>query len=53
LSVQDTGPGIDGTPLMEVAQQLHDATEIADEARRGEHGTAARPERMLRPGSQR
>lgn len=33
LSVQDTGPGIDGTPFMEVAQQLHDATGIADEAR--------------------
>jgi signal transduction histidine kinase len=33
LSVQDTGPGIDGTPFMEVAQQLHDATEVADEAR--------------------
>jgi signal transduction histidine kinase len=33
LSVQDTGPGIDGMPSMEVAQQLHDATAIADEAR--------------------
>lgn len=33
FSVQDTGPGLDGTPLMEIAQQLHDATEVADEAR--------------------
>ena len=33
LSVQDTGPGLDATPVMEIAQQLHDATAIADEAR--------------------
>ncbi len=33
LSVQDTGPGLDATPFMEIAQQLHDATAIADEAR--------------------
>ena len=33
LAVQDTGPGIDGTPFMDVAQQLHDATTVADEAR--------------------
>jgi signal transduction histidine kinase len=33
LSVQDTGPGIDDTPFMEMAQQLHEATGIADEAR--------------------
>lgn len=33
LSVQDTGPGLDDTPFMEIAQQLHDATAIADVAR--------------------
>ena len=33
LSVQDTGPGLDAAPFMEIAQQLHDATSIADEAR--------------------
>lgn len=33
FSVQDTGPGLDATPSMEIAQQLHEATAIADEAR--------------------
>jgi len=33
LSVQDTGPGLDAAPDMEISQQLHDATAIADEAR--------------------
>lgn len=33
LSVQDTGPGLDGAPFMEIAQQLNDATAISDEAR--------------------
>lgn len=33
FSVQDTGPGIDGTPFMDVADDLHDATAVADEAR--------------------
>jgi signal transduction histidine kinase len=33
LSVQDTGPGLDAAPVMEIAQELHDATELADEAR--------------------
>lgn len=33
LSVQDTGPGLDAMPLMELAQELHDATAVADEAR--------------------
>lgn len=33
LSVQDTGPGLDAAPVMEMAQELHDATGLADEAR--------------------
>ena len=33
LSVQDTGPGLDAAPTMAIAQQLHEATGIADEAR--------------------
>ena len=33
LSVQDTGPGLDAAPVMEMAQELHDATDLADEAR--------------------
>src|SRR3954452_19599080 len=30
FSVQDTGPGIDGNDAAPVAQELHDATEVAD-----------------------
>jgi signal transduction histidine kinase len=33
LSVQDTGPGLDATPFMEIAQDLHAATDVSDEAR--------------------
>jgi signal transduction histidine kinase len=33
LSVQDTGPGLDAKPFMEFAQELHDATGLADESR--------------------
>lgn len=33
VSVEDTGPGLDASPSMEIAQQLHQATGIADEAR--------------------
>jgi signal transduction histidine kinase len=33
LSVQDTGPGLDATPFMKIAQELHEATTVADEAR--------------------
>ena len=33
LSVQDTGPGLDSSPFMEMSQQLHEATDIADNAR--------------------
>lgn len=33
LSVQDTGPGLDAAPVMEIAQELHDATGLADESR--------------------
>lgn len=33
LSVQDTGPGLDATPFMKIAHELHDATAIADKAR--------------------
>lgn len=33
VSVEDTGPGLDATASMEIAQHLHEATGIADEAR--------------------
>lgn len=33
LSVQDTGPGLDATPFTEIAQELHEATTLADKAR--------------------
>ena len=33
LSVQDTGPGLDAMPFMDVAQDLHAATDLSDEAR--------------------
>ncbi|HEX6083343.1 MAG TPA: sensor histidine kinase [Thermoanaerobaculia bacterium] len=33
LSVQDTGPGLDAMPFLEIAQELHEATALADEAR--------------------
>ena len=33
FSVQDTGPGIDGNEVAPFAQELHNATEAADEAR--------------------
>jgi len=33
LSVQDTGPGLDAMPFMEIAQDLHEATAVADQAR--------------------
>ena len=42
FSVQDTGPGIDENHAAPLAQELHEATEVADEAERSEHRPAAR-----------
>lgn len=55
LSVQDTGPGIDATPFMEIAQQLQEATAISDESRQvsdmGGAATAKSVTEAVSPGA--